>query len=99
LLARVKEQHADYLPALQQAMDTYQPCLVVNQVTDREEVAPIVRRIQDVSRRMLGIRIRYLGALPYLEEVKQSALELVPAVARNSRGILARRMAAMIRGL
>ena len=30
----------DYLPALQKAIDTYQPCLVVNQVTDIEDVAP-----------------------------------------------------------
>jgi flagellar biosynthesis protein FlhG len=97
LLARVREHHADYLPALQKAIDTYQPCLVVNKVTDVEDVAPIVKRIQDVSRKMLAINIRYLGPLPYLDEVKRSSLELVPEVARNTRGILARRMASMIR--
>jgi flagellar biosynthesis protein FlhG len=97
LLARVREYHPDYLPALQKAIDTYQPCLVVNKVTDVEDVEPIVRRIQDVSRKILAIRVRYLGTLPYLAEVKKSTLELVPEVARNSRGPLAQRMAAMIR--
>jgi flagellar biosynthesis protein FlhG len=99
LLARVREHHPDYLPALQKTIDTYQPYLVVNKVTDVEDVAPIVRRIQDVSRKMLAIRVRYLGTLPFLEEVKQSTLNLVPEVARNSRGLLAQRMAALSREL
>ncbi|MHB8068287.1 MAG: nucleotide-binding protein [Desulfobaccales bacterium] len=99
LLQRVQERHADYLPTLQKAIDTYQPFLVVNKVDDIGEVEPIVRRIQDVSRRMLGIRVRYLGTLPYLDEVKKSTLELVPEVARNSRGPLAQRMAAISKDL
>ncbi len=99
LLAMVKEHHADYLPALQKAIDTYQPCLVVNKVTGVQDVAPIVKRIQDVSRKMLAIRVRYLGPLPYLEAVKKSTLELVPEVARNSRGMLAQRMAALSKEL
>ncbi|MDD5642536.1 MAG: AAA family ATPase, partial [Syntrophales bacterium] len=80
LLARVKAQHPDYLPLLQKALETYQPFLVVNQVIDVQDVAPIVRRIQEVSRKMLAIRVRYLGILPYLETVKRSTLELVPEV-------------------
>jgi flagellar biosynthesis protein FlhG len=99
LLARVAEHHAEYLPALQNTIDTYQPCLVVNQVTDGAEVSPIVKRIQDVCRKMLTIQVRFLGTLPYLEEVKKSTLELVPEVARNSRGLLARRLAAMSKEL
>jgi flagellar biosynthesis protein FlhG len=99
LLERVKIRHPDYLPLLQKAVESYQPCLVVNQVTDVQDVAPIVKRIQDVSRKMLAIRVRYLGILPYLEAVKKSTLDLVPEVARNSRGVLAQRMAAMIREL
>ncbi len=99
LLARVKEHHPDYLPSLQKAIDTYQPCLVVNKVSDLQDVGPIVQRIKDVTRKMLGIRVRCLGALPYLEEVKKSTLDLVPEVARNSRGLLAQRLAAMSREL
>ena len=99
LLERVKAQHPDYLPLLQKALASYQPFLVVNQVIDVQDVAPIVKRIQDVSRKMLAIRVRYLGILPYLEGVKRSTLELVPEVARNSRGTMAQRMAAMSKEL
>ena len=99
LLERVKAQHPDYLPLLQKTLETYQPFLVVNQVIDVQDVTPIVRRIQDVSRKMLSIRVRYLGTLPYLEAVRRSTLELVPEVARNSRGALAQRMAAMSKEL
>ncbi|MDD5643634.1 MAG: hypothetical protein PHX53_18425, partial [Syntrophales bacterium] len=99
LLARVKAQHPDYLPLLQKALETYQPFLVVNQVIDVQDVAPIVRRIQEVSRKMLAIRVRYLGILPYLETVKRSTLELVPEVARNARGALAQRIATMSKEL
>jgi len=84
---------------LQKALAEYQPFLVINQVIDVQDVAPIVRRIQEVSRKMLAIRVRYLGILPYLEGVKRSTLELVPEVARNSRGAMAQRMAAMSKEL
>jgi len=99
LLARVEEHHTEYLPALKNTIDTYQPCLVVNQVANVAEVAPIVKRIQEVCRKMLTIQVRYLGTLPYLEEVKKSTLELVPEVARNSRGTLARGIAALSKKL
>lgn len=95
LLERVKARHPDYLPLLQKALESYQPFLVVNQVIDVQDVAPIVKRIQDVSKKMLAIKVRYLGTLPYLEEVKRSTLNLVPEVARNSQGALAQRMAVM----
>lgn len=99
LLEKVRARHPDYLPLLTQAVQSYQPCLVINQVLDVQDVAPIVKRIQDVARKMLGIRVRYLGVLPYLEAVKRSTLELVPEVARNSRGVMAQRMAAMVKEL
>lgn len=99
LLQMVQERHADYLPALKKAIDTYQPSLVVNKVADIGEVEPIVRRIQDVSKKMLGIKVRCLGTLPYLEDVKKSTLELVPEVARNSWGPLAQKMAAITKDL
>lgn len=99
LLAKVKQRHPDYLPLLEKAVQDYRPFLVVNQVLDVLDVAPIVRRIQDVSRKMLAIKVRYLGTLPYLDAVKRSTLDLVPEVARNSRGPLAQRMAAMSKEL
>ena len=68
---------------------------MINQVIDVQDVAPIVRRIREVSKKILSIKVRYLGTLPYLEAVKRSTLDLVPEVARNSRGTLAQRIAAM----
>jgi len=99
MLARVEKHHPDYLPALKKAIDTYQPGLLINQVRDVSEVGPIVTRIKEVSRKMLGIKVRYVGAIPYLEEVKRSTKDLMPEVARNSQGVLAQRMAALTREL
>jgi flagellar biosynthesis protein FlhG len=99
LLARVERDHPGYLPALNEAIDTYQPGLVINKVGDVAEVGPIVTRIKDVSRKMLGIKVRYVGTIPYLEEVQRSTNDLIPEVARNSQGFLAQRMAALIRDL
>jgi flagellar biosynthesis protein FlhG len=95
LLAQVKAKHPDYLPLVQKALEDYQPFLVINQVIDVQDVAPIVRRIQEVSRKILSIRVRYLGTLPFLEAVKKSTIDLVPEVARNARGTLAQRIATM----
>ena len=99
LLAQVGKHHPDYLPALKKAIDTYQPGLIINKVKDVTEVGPIVTRIKDVSRKMLGIKVKYVGTIPYLEEVEKSTRELLPEVARHSRGALAQRMAVLTKDL
>jgi hypothetical protein len=57
-------------------------------VADDSNVTELVYRIQEVSGRMLSTHVKYLGSLPYQSEVKTSARELVPVVARCPRGIL-----------
>ena len=99
LLERVKAGYPDYLPLLRETLASYQPYLVVNQVIDVQDVPPIIRRIHDVARKVLAIKVRYLGSLPFMETVKRSTMNLVPEVARNSRGHLAQRMAAMSKEL
>jgi len=99
LLERIKARYPDYLPLIQEAVDTFRPCLIINQAIDLQDVPPIVKRIQDVSSKVLAIKVRYLGTLPYLEEIRRSTLDLVPEVARNSWGVLAQRMAAMSKEL
>ena len=80
------------LPVLSEAIATFNPCLVVNKVPSNIKEAPIVKRIQDVSTKMLSVNIRYFGSIPYHLDIEQSASSLVPAVATDSSGILSKKM-------
>ncbi|OGP71029.1 MAG: hypothetical protein A2Y80_09445, partial [Deltaproteobacteria bacterium RBG_13_58_19] len=93
LFKMVQKHHGDYVPYLKKALETYQPSLVINQVSAEDQVKPIVKRIQEVARKMLGIQVNYLGTLPFQEEIKQSTRDLVPVVARHSQGRLAQQLA------
>jgi flagellar biosynthesis protein FlhG len=97
LFKMVQEHHGDYIPFMKQALASYQPCLVINQVSAEDQVKPIVKRIQEVARKMLGVQVNYLGALPFQEEIKQSTRDLVPVVTRHSQGRLAQQLAHIVR--
>ncbi|MEW6388087.1 MAG: P-loop NTPase [Thermodesulfobacteriota bacterium] len=97
LIKRVQKSHPDYVPYVKEALESYQPYLVVNKVSPQDQVKPIVRRIQEVARKMLGIQVKYLGALPLQEEVQQSTRDLVPVVARHTQGRLAQQLAHIVK--
>jgi flagellar biosynthesis protein FlhG len=90
-LALVKEKHPRHLSFIRQAIDSYRPCLVVNEVTDQCNVAEVVERIKVVSEKMLSLNVDHIGSLPHQQEIEASARELVPVVVRHPFGMAARR--------
>ena len=56
------------------------------------DVGAIVGRLQKVSAKMLSIDIRFLTSIPLDDNVKRSANDLVPDLARNTDGILSDRI-------
>ncbi len=94
---RLTQHYPDYVPRFQSVLHAYRPYLVVNKVENTAQVAPIVRRIQEVAGRILSIQVNYMGTIPSLNEIRKSTRELMPAVARNGRGLLAQKIAQMAR--
>ncbi len=99
LKARVQQQHPEFFPYLQKTIESYQPALVINKVRPGEKVAPVVHRLQEVAGKMLGIQVRFLGAMSYAEEIHQSLQELTPLVAVNSKCQAAKELAAIMQNL
>lgn len=96
LMERVRKQQPQSLPLVNEAISTFNPYLIVNRVTHNSNAIQIVERIQEVSRRMLSIDVRYLGSLPYQSEIESSARDLVPIVARYPKGDLAKKIGNII---
>jgi flagellar biosynthesis protein FlhG len=99
LLERIALCHPRALPFVQGVLSSYRPRLLVNQADDEVQAGRIVRRIQEVARKMLAIKVDCLGTLPYLEEISRSTRELFPAVARDPQGTLSRRLARLVQGI
>jgi flagellar biosynthesis protein FlhG len=99
LLQRVKEQQPQSLSLVIEAISSFNPHLILNRVTHNSNVTQVVERIQEVSRKMLSIRIGYLGSLPYQSEIESSAMDLVPIVARYPEGDLAKKISVIIEKL
>ena len=99
LMERVKKQQSQSLSLLSEAISTFDPYLIVNRVTHNSNVIQIVKRIQEVSRRMLSIDVRYLGSVPYQSEIESSARDLVPIVARYPEGDLVKKMSGIVEKL
>jgi len=96
LMERVKKRQPWNLPLISKVISTFNPHLIVNRVTHNSNINEVVERIQKVSKRMLSIRVGYLGSLPYQSEIEASARDLVPIVARYPAGNLAKTMGRMI---
>jgi len=99
LLERVRKQQPQSLPLVNEAISSFNPHLILNRVTPNSNVTQIVERIQEVSRKMLSIDVRYLGSLPYQSEIELSARDLVPIVARYPKGDLAKKIGNIIEKL
>jgi len=90
LMERLKKFQSRDLSIIKGALSTFNPSLIVNRVPNNFDVSQVVKRIREVSRKMLSIKAEYLGSLPYQSEIELSARELVPIVARYPKGSFAR---------
>jgi len=96
LMERVRKQQPQSLPLVNETISSFNPHLIVNRVTPNSNVTQVVKRIQEVSRKMLSISVGYLGSLPYQSEIELSARDLVPIVARYPKGDLAKKIGNII---
>lgn len=97
LLARIEQETPQRSYLVQAAMDGFNPHLVVNMSKNKDEVDHLVKRMQQVSQRMLNISIDCAGSIPSDPMVAQSAHDLKPEVAEHPTGELARRIAQILR--
>ena len=89
LVEKVERQLPRSLPVLKEALSTFRPYLIINRAPNNSNVSKIVKRIQAVSSKMLSVKVRYLGSIPYQSEIEASARNLVPFVAKPTNGDLA----------
>ena len=86
LLERTGDEFPAYGALVSRVVHDFEPYLLVNRNNNAALVDNIVKRIQDVSERVLSLKVNHIGTIGYHEEVEASARELYPAVARNPRG-------------
>ncbi|TES92396.1 MAG: hypothetical protein E3J94_02665 [Desulfobacteraceae bacterium] len=88
LIERVKNQLPKGLPLIEHVLETFRPGLVVNMISENDNVSEVVNRVQDVSQKMLTVAVDYLGSIDYQSDIKRSAQDLVPVISRNPKGNL-----------
>jgi flagellar biosynthesis protein FlhG len=71
------ETDRSYGTILYRALRGFRPCLVMNKTRDERDVA-LGRSVADVARKYLLIDMKYLGAIPYDENVPASLRRLRP---------------------
>jgi len=88
LIERVKNQLPKGLPLIEHVLETFRPGLVVNMISENDNVSEVVNRIQDVSQKMLTVAVDYLGSIDYQSGIKRSAQDLIPVISRDPEGNL-----------
>lgn len=95
LMERINEEQPQNLYLIKRVLEAFQPYIIINMFSDDSDAMGVVNRIQDVAKRMLSIQPVYIGAIPYQEETKRSAKDLVPVVARYPEGVLSKTISSM----
>ena len=88
LIKRIKKELPKGLPLIEHVLETFRPGLVVNMISENDNVSEVVKRVQDVSQRMLTVAVDYLGSIDYQSDIKRSAQDLVPVISRDPEGNL-----------
>ncbi|MBW2608045.1 MAG: AAA family ATPase [Deltaproteobacteria bacterium] len=88
LIERVKKELPKGLPLIEHVLETFRPGLVVNMISENDNVSEVVNRVQDVSLRMLTVAVDYLGSIDYQSDIKRSAQDLVPVISKDPEGNL-----------
>jgi len=84
LIHRVRMEHPRSLKTIKKVFSDFNPQLVVNKVTNEKDALGPVKRIQDVAKKKLSIRVNHLCSMPYQEEIQYSARTLIPWITNTS---------------
>jgi MinD-like ATPase involved in chromosome partitioning or flagellar assembly len=79
-----------YLPLLEQVLHSFAPKLIINMVSPKNRVTHVTHRLQETTRGMLSINVDFLTHIPFVQEVKDSVIDLIPPVVKHPYGILAK---------
>lgn len=89
LMEEVRRKHPQHATLLQEVISSFNASLLVNRVGSRCNVSQVVKRLQNVSRKMLSINLRYIGSLPQQTEIESSARNLVPMITSHPGSMFA----------
>jgi MinD-like ATPase involved in chromosome partitioning or flagellar assembly len=62
-------------------------------------VNEVVERITVVSKKMLSVKVDYIGGIPYQQEIESSVRELVPVIAKHPHGLMAKQTRRIVQKL
>ena len=96
LKQRVKRDQPGNLGVVDETISGYRPGLVINKVMQDSNEREIIKRIQETSRKMLSVRVRHLGNVPFRQDIEFSARDLVPIVSRQPKEELVREKVGLI---
>jgi flagellar biosynthesis protein FlhG len=99
LLAVIRENHPEYLPAVMKAVNGFNPYLIVNRFPLGINPEEVAGKIQHVTKRWLTRDVTFLGGIARHPDVERSAIDLVPAVTRYPKGAFAGEIAAIAKRL
>lgn len=99
LMAEVSRKNAHRVNLLQEVISGFNPRLLVNRVSSQCDAPQVVKRLQDVSRKMLSIDLRYLGSLPQQAEIEASTRDLVPMMTSHPHSMFAQTMQVLTNSL
>ena len=77
LIQQVRPYNGVVAERLERAMREFRPVLILNQ-TRREEDIDLGQAIEDIARKYLGVDLRYVGAIPYDEQVHLAVKRFKP---------------------
>ena len=83
---RVRQQQPKNLFLINQLLRSFKPRLVLNMVEDRCCTDSVVWRIQEVAEKMLCTEVNFAGSIPLENDIKRSARDLIPAIAKSPNG-------------
>lgn len=97
MLAQIDRQAPRRSYLVKDVIAGFKPHLVVNMSENKNEVQSLVKRMQQVSQRMLSIDIDFAGSIPNDRLVAKSAHDLKPEVALHPNGEMARRISEILK--
>ena len=98
-MAEVNRAHPQHAGMLQDVINDFKPRLLVNRVSERCDAPRVVKRLQDVSKKILSIHLPYLGSLPQQTEIESSARNLIPMMTAHPQSMFAQTMQVLTNSL
>ena len=89
LLNTIRQDAPRSFALAERVVAEFKPNLMVNMVGKDSEAVELVERIRKVTKKILSVHVDLLGSIPYHVNIKSSAKELVPEIAKYPHGVFA----------